>query len=515
MTLGSCVYGRMRVEREGRAVQRSSAICKYELRTGLFACLCALMASSVAAQAISPGESRVLAVQNHLSRYVVLQNGNGTDLDLHAQMAALSVPAVSIAAIRNGAIDWARAYGVRSLGGPPVSTDTLFGAASISKVVTALGVLKLVEQGKVDLDANVNNYLKRWKVPDNQFTAERQVTVRELLNHTSGIGTHNGEIYDPSSPLPTLVQIAQGEQPARTPPIRVEAVPGTKFAYSNGGYLVLSLLIEDVSGEPFATYMKHAVLDPIGMKHSTFKVPLSQEWLPGAATAYGADGKWSVPPSKFVEPNLAAGGLWSTPTDLAKLLLEMQREYQGKSHKVLHRQTVRRMVSPNKDITASRRYGLGPEVGGTPENPYIRHEGSAFFQDDMVEYLHGGGIVVMTSGGGGGALAEEIIRSAATVYGFPDFKPIERSAVTVPVSVLRACAGTYAYIKVSFVGDHLTAEIPSGSPAVQLYAESPTHFFVLDGPQELSFLVDSQQNVTGLEFITPMGHHRLDKSAAK
>ncbi len=236
-------------------------------------------------------------VQNRLSRYVVIRDSKNDEMNLASQMKVLGVPAVSIAAIRNGTIDWARAYGVSSLQGAPVSTTTLFGAASISKPVTAIGVLKLVEDGKIDLDANVNQYLKRWKIPDNQFTANQKVTVRELLNHTSGIGTHNGEIYDPSAPIPTLLQLLEGESPARTPPVRIEAIPGTKFAYSNGGYLVLSLLIEDVTGEPFAEYMKRTVLDPIGMKHSTFDSPLPVRWRAQAATAYGAG--WQIRSSSF------------------------------------------------------------------------------------------------------------------------------------------------------------------------------------------------------------------------
>ncbi len=133
----------------------------------------------------------------------------------------------------------------------------------------------------------------------------------------------------------------------------------------------------------------------------------------------------------------------------------------------------------------------------------------------MVEYLRGNGIVVMTSGGGGGALEDEIIRSAGTVYDFPDFKSIEHSVIDVPTSVLRDYVGTYAYIKVALDGDHLTAEIPTGSPATRLYPESPARFFIRDGPQELSFILDSHQDVTGVEFITPMGHHRLTKNAAQ
>jgi hypothetical protein len=175
---------------------------------------------------------------------------------------------------------------------------------------------------------------------------------------------------------------------------------------------------------------------------------------------------------------------------------------------------MRMMLSPGMGPTSSRHWGLGFEVSGSPENPYIRHEGSAYFQDDMVEYLHGNGIVVMTSGGEGGGLEDEVIRSAGTVYDFPDFKSIEHSVVDVPASILPDYVGTYAYIKVALDGDHLTAEIPTGSPAARLYPESFTRFFILDGPQELSFILDSEQKVTGVEFITPMGHHRLDKSVA-
>jgi CubicO group peptidase (beta-lactamase class C family) len=480
----------------------------------LLATACAFLVIPIYSQTPQSAQQRMQVVESHLSRYVTIRGDANEAMHLDSQMKAFRVPAVSIAAIRNGAIDWARAYGVSSLDGAPVSTETLFGAASISKPVTALGVLKLVEEDKIDLDADANRYLKRWKIPDNPFTEKRKVTVRELLNHTSGIGTHNGEIYDPNSPVPTLLQLLDGEKPATTPPVRVEAVPGTKFAYSNGGYLVLELLIEDVSGEPFAQYMKRTVLDPMGMKHSTFDAPLAPEWQARAATAYGDDGRWAVSPSKFVEPNGAAGGLWTTPTDLAELLLEVQREYEGRSHKVLHQQTMRMMVSPDEQVVSPRRYGLGFEVGGSTGNPYIRHEGSAYFQDDMVEYLHGNGIVVMTSGGGGGELADEVLRSAGTVYDFPDFKPVEHSVVDVPVSTLRAYEGTYAYIKMAMEGDHLTAEIPAGSPAARLYAESPTRFFILDGPQELNFLLDAQQHVTGVEFIVPMGHHRLEKDPA-
>lgn len=468
--------------------------------------ICVSVTKGTGAQTGESSKQRLEMVNDHLTRYVILKNADHPYMQLASQMPSLHVPAVSMAAIRNGEIDWAAADCVTSLGGAKATTRTLFGAASMSKPVTAIGVLKLVEDGKIDLDTDVNRYLKRWKIPENEYTAEKKVTVRELLNHTSGIGTHNGEIYDPSQPVPTFLQLLDGEKPAKTPPVRVEAIPGTKFAYSNGGYLVLALLVEDVTGERFADYMKRAVLDPIGMKDSTFVAPLPPSWVRRAATAYWEDGKSAVSPEKFVEPNLAAGGLWTTPTDMAKFLIEIQREYGGVSHNVLNQKTAQLIAPVEHGIV-----GLGFRIGGRNGNLFLSHEGSAVFQDDMLIYLHGNGFVVMTSGGDGGELAEELERSAGVVYGFPEFLPVERIAGQVPAAILSKYPGTYGFVKVAMDGDGLTAEIPEGSQPQRLYAESPTHFFVLDGPQELQFDLDGQK-VSGVEFITPMTHRALKKN---
>lgn len=477
--------------------------------------LCAglIIFPAIQAQTRLSKNQRIEAVQDHLTRYVSIKGAPNQQFILASRMAELHVPGVSIAAIRNGRIDWARGYGVRRLGGPPVTPQTLFCAASISKPITAMGVLKLVQEGRIDLDADVNQYLKRWKIPEDQFTAQKKVTVRELLSMTSGIGTRNDDLYDPAQPVPTIVQMLNGEKPAKMSPVRVEAVPGTKFAYSNDGYLVLELLVEDVSGEPFAKFIEKNVLQPIGMNDSTFDTPLPPEWANRAATAYAENGTTPTPASKFYEPNLAAGGLWTTPTDLAKFLIELQREYDGTSHRVLNQATARLMMTAVSGPSAMP-YGLGIVVGGSPHDPYVEHQGSALFQDQMVMYLNGSrdGIVVMTSGGDGGQLMGDVIRSAATVYHLPDFKSVEHAVVGVSPQVLRSYVGTYVFVKVAMQGDHLMAEIPIGSIPQRLYPESQTRFFVLDGPQELSFDRDKQGNVTDVVFSTTIAHRVLKKS---
>ncbi len=381
---------------------------------------------------------------------------------LASEMTARKVPGVSIAIIRKGKLDWASGYGVASLGGPPISNETLFAAASISKPVTALGVLKLVQNGKIDLDVDVNLYLRRWKIPDNEFTAQHKVTVRELLSHTSGIGTHWSAVYDPHQPVPTIVQVLNGEKPTKTDPVRVEAVPGSKFAYASGGYLILQLLIEDVSGESFADYMRRTVLGPLRMTRSTFGTLLSDRLIRSAATAYPGGGASPIPPSQFYEPNLAAGGMWTTPSDLAKFLIELEREYAGTSSRVLNQRTARLMLTPGLG-----NWGLGIEVGGKTQNPYFTHEGSAYFENVMTMYANGDGAVIMTTGGGG-TLASEVLLSVSQVYGWPDFKLIDHPVVPLTLEQESRFVGSYAFIKVAMVDGVLTAEIPAGSPPVRL-----------------------------------------------
>lgn len=275
---------------------------------------------------------------------------------------------------------------------------------------------------------------------------------------------------------------------------------------------MLQLLVEDVSGEPFAQFMKQNVLMPIGMGDSTFDAPLPAKEVDRAATAYAENGTSPVPPEKFYEPNLAAGGLWSTPTDLARFLIELQREYAGNSHRVLHESMARLMLTAVAGPSPAMRVGLGIQVGGSATDPYIRHEGSAFFQDEMVAYLHGDGIVVMTSGGDGAQLTGDVIRSAATVYHMPDFKSVEHTTVDVSPHILSSYVGTYSFVKVSMQDGNLVAEIPIGSSPQRLYPESQTRFFVLNGPQELIFDRDEQGSVTKVEFVTPITRRTVEKN---
>ena len=359
-------------------------------------------------------EQRIQRIQDHIISPAA-GKGAGDGLSLADHMAALHVPGVSIAVIQNGEIAWARGFGVTRIGGPAVTPDTLFQAASISKPVSALAVLRLVESGKVDLDTDVNQYLKTWKVPENQFTARAKVTLRTLLTHTAGMTVHGFPGYAANTPLPTVVQILKGEPPANTPRIIVDKVPGTSGRYSGGGYVVAQQLLEDVTGIPFPQLMRDSVLAPIGMTRSTFEQPIPASWLQTVATPYDSEGR-AVPGGPHVYPEMAPAGLWTTPSDLARYAIEVQKALAGKSA-VLSAAMARQMLTPNDG------QGLGPQLGGGKENPYFHHTGSnEGYKCYLVAYNNGDGAVIMTNGNNGSRLAMEILSTIAYEYKWPGYQ---------------------------------------------------------------------------------------------
>ena len=256
---------------------------------------------------------------------------------------------LSIAVIDGGRIVTARAYGVTdSAGGARVDTTTLFQAGSVSKSVAALGVLRLVEQKKLNLDTDVNATLRTWKLPPSEFTATKPVTLRGLLSHTAGTTVHGFGGYATTSPVPTLVEVLNGTPPANSPPIRSEAIPGARWNYSGGGYTIMQQIVLDVTGQPFPDFMRKSVLEPIGMARSSYEQP-----LPPAMAAKTAGGHYNdrslVPGRWHIYPEMAAAGLWTTPSDLARFAIEVQRAYTGKSSKIISPAMARQMLTNEKD----------------------------------------------------------------------------------------------------------------------------------------------------------------------
>ncbi|SFH80417.1 serine hydrolase [Bradyrhizobium sp. Gha] len=417
---------------------------------------------------------------------------------LQDRMAAYGVPGVSIAVIHHGAIEWAQGFGVVQLGGGPVTPETLFQAGSISKPVAAMAALHLVEQGKLALDSDVNQALTSWKIPASAVAPGAVVTLRELLNHTAGLTVHGFPGYAAGAPIPTLVQVLDGEKPANTAAVRLEAAPGSRWKYSGGGYTVVQQLLLDISHQPFPKLMHDTVLSPIGMTRSTYEQPLPTELRSGAATPYKADGV-PVEGGFHVYPEMAAAGLWTTPTDLARYAIEIQRSLRGDANRVLSAEMTKQML-----VAGQGSHGLGLPIGGTPENPFFSHGGiDEGFEAVLAAYQDSGdGAVIMTNARGGQLLATEILRSIASVYGWPDFHPIIRTSVKVDPAILATYTGVYELtptlsIAITLEHGQLMSQA-THQRKLQLFPESRSKFFTKVVDAQLEFLATDAGHISHL-----------------
>jgi len=440
-------------------------------------------AASGPAQAPAPSageivESRAARVEAGLLPAFVISGRPSPAAPIGARMAELRVPGVSVAVIDGGAIAWAKGYGALEAGSAaPVTPATLFQAASISKSVAALGALRLVERGVLSLDEDVNARLVSWKVPENGVPGTEKVPLRRLLSHTAGLTVHGVGGYAAGDPVPTVAQVLDGVVPANSAAVRVEAVPGSRWSYSGGGFTVVQLLMTEATGKPFPELMAELVLKPLGMADSTFEQPLPAARRTAAATAHGPDGK-PIPGRYHTYPEMAAAGLWTTPSDLARFLIEVQKAVAGRSS-VLSAATAKLVTTVVKEG-----YGLGLQLQRLGPAASFGHGGSnEGFKCLMTAYIaNGRGAVVMANADGGLRLANEVLRSVAQEYGWPTLKPQVKTTVEVPAAALAALEGRYEMspghvIAVALEGRVLVAR--DGDQRIELYPESETRFFEL------------------------------------
>ena len=478
------------------------------LRTAMPIILPLLAAGCAAHRApAGPGpdiEARIRRVESGLLTYHVVR-GETPALTIQERLREYRVAGVSVAVINGGRIEWARGWGEAQAGsGIPVDTATLFQAASISKPVAAVAALRLVQEGRLALDEDVNARLRSWRVPDSPFTTAEKVTLRRLLSHSAGTTQHGFPGYAAGAAVPTVVQILDGQAPANTRPVRVDTVPGSRWRYSGGGYTIAQLLMEDATGRPFAELMREQVLEPAGMRHSTYAQPLPADRAGQAAAAHAGDGQ-PIAGRHHTYPELAAAGLWTTPSDLARLAIDLQRAYNGETGRILSPETARLMLTRQAGT-----YGLGFGVGGEGDSLRFEHGGSnqgfrAFF---MALAQTGQGIVVMTNGEGGGELGMEIMRALAREYGLPGYEVRERDAVRLDAAALAAYAGGYqtvpegsdppVMVEIEVDAGVLRLSVPRvGWDRRPLRASGPDTFFFLQNPGDLVFTRDGSGAVVG------------------
>ena len=455
-------------------------------------------ASGSASASSQPPESAQAQVESALLPTFTIRGEPVVRPPLADRMAELGVPGVSVAVLVDGEIAWARGYGLADVAsGRPVTPNTLFQAASISKPVAALAALQLVASGRVDLDGNVNHYLTSWRVPENWFTERTPVTLRGLLTHRAGLTVWGFPGYGPNEEVPDGPAVLDGR--GNTDPVRVYKEPGESWRYSGGGYTVMQQLVADVTGRPFTAVMRAEVLDPLEMLRSTYEQPLPPARRDDVATGYRSNGE-PVPGGAQTYPELAAAGLWTTPSELALYAREMQRARRGESDRVLGEALVREMLTPDADD-----WGLGPAISEDGER--FRHGGSnQGFRCTFTAYIDGGdGVFVMTNSDSGGQLAAEIATTVAHAYGWSGPLSDEKVPVEVPAEVRERYLGTYVAPELGaefrFGADRRGLTLRQGRTSAVLWPLSEASFFDPETGREAHFSDDGEEMTVSIGSI--------------
>lgn len=446
----------------------------------------------LAAPLVHADDAAIARIEAGLPPAIALASAPLKTESLQQAMTHLKVPGVSVAVVKDGKLAWSRGYGVAWTGGPAVTPDTLFQSASISKPVTAMAALRMVEQGKLQLDACIDGALTSWKLPSKYG----QPSVRQLLSHTGGTTVPGFPGYAGGKSAPTLVQVLDGAWAANTKAVKVDTEPGTKWRYSGGGYTVLQQAMIDRAGKPFDVLMQESVLAPLGMGESTFAQPLPAALQARAARPHDDEGK-PYRGGAYTHPEQAAAGLWTTPGDLAKFVIALQQGAAGADNGVLSPAMTRTMLTP---VMSDYALGLDIREGGKS----FGHGGSNMgFKAFMTGWVEGGdGAVILTNGDNGGELAEALTRAIAHEYKWAGNQTRLRTTVELAPQDRQALVGKY---RIEGLGDFEIAERDGqlmvanrDMPWEPLYAESDKLLFILSRPIELHRLdADSGMSVFG------------------
>lgn len=437
------------------------------------------------------------AIESNLLTAVSLTNRPPERLTIADRMARYNVPGASVAVLRNGKLAWSGAYGVRRAGGAPVTSETLFQAASLSKPVTAFGALLLHERRAIKLDDDVNRLLRDWKIPFAQNVPREPIMLFQLLSHSAGVNVPSFPGFAPTDQLPSLQAILDGAPEAKTPRVQVANPPGPP-RYSGGGYMIVEKLIEDLTSERFDEYMQQYVLGPLGLNRSTFAPVPPARLAANIASGHGWKGAlrnhdW------LAYPQHAAASLWSTAEDLVRFLGAVMACYRGTRGALLKRDNlidVRFMESIDHDASSR---GVAELLAHAGWNTGYRCYMAAFPKT-------GDGIAVMTNADHGHDLAMEIVRSAARVYGWPAFQQVPVQAVTLSDETFAAITGTYDFpeaeiqLVVSRDQDRLKVSAPRGFSTLQPVAHNWPQSITLYGIEDAEAAMIQRKN-GALEFL--------------
>jgi CubicO group peptidase (beta-lactamase class C family) len=364
-----------------------------------------------------------------------------SEFSLKERMQHYGASAVSIAIVRNNELIFQKGFGTLSKSNSKsINQNTIFQAASLSKAITSLGVMRLVAQDKISLDNPVNSYLKGWQLPRSS-----PVTVRELLSHTAGVNNASYSDFEQNEMLPNLMEILNGDVKSKADSIRVEHPVG-KFKYSGGGYMVLQKLMEDVSGSPYTEYMGVELFEKFGAKQSHFQ-RLSLSEKQNIAVGHGYS-KEEYPNGWFIYPQEAAAGLWSTPSDLARILIAYMKAYQGIDTKLFPSK-----VAKDVAVAVDANMGLGFGSHGEGVDLHVDHAGwTKGYRAYMTAFPErGDAVVVMANSNHSNRLIEEIVRNISNQLGWNAYKPKDMSLAKWSEEKVGDLVGAYKMQPAGFI----------------------------------------------------------------
>jgi CubicO group peptidase (beta-lactamase class C family) len=385
--------------------------------------------------------SQIRSVESHLKPHIQIEDSPYTRFSIDDRLKFYNIPSVSITVIDDGKIAWAKAYGFADLeAGIRATKTTIYQAASMSKTANAALVIRLTQRHVLSLDTDIREYLKTWELPENSFSTGHTITIRDLLSHRAGIGVHGFEGYKPGTALPSLDDILNGRSPANNELVKPDTFPNTITSYSGGGIMIVQKVLEDVLQESYSSLINAEVLGPLHMNHSNYQQPLSPALQRTAATGYNTHQN-AIVGKYYVYPELAPAGLWSTPTDMAKLIIAVQQS-STTDRPFLDKQFATLMVTPVSD---SDNAALGSFVYKIGVDVYFAHDGhNRGFTCVYYGSLHSGqGAVIMLNSDNNGIIPE-ILNSIAETYHWKDFyQPEVKQAVRLPDSMKDRYTGNY------------------------------------------------------------------------
>lgn len=444
-------------------------------------------------------QSRIKQVEESLPLMIRVEGEGDGKRTIEERMTHYKVPGLSIAVIKDYQIDWAKGYGEADVSEHrKVTEETVFQAASISKSLNAVGLLKLAQDGKLDLTSDINAYLKTWKFPYDDLSKGKKITIANLLSHTAGLSVHGFRGYGPYEPIPTVVEILDGKSPANSDPVRSMFEPGLKFQYAGGGTTITQLIVTEITQTPYDVFMSTNVLAPMGMDNSFYTQPPPQTKKSALATAYYQDG--SEVKGKFhVYPEQAAAGLWTNPTDLSKYIIETQLSLEGKSAKVLNQKFTNTRLTPYLD-----QVGLGIFITKMGNNEYFGHDGAnEGFRCAYIGSMKGGNGVAVMVNSDNGMIVQEVVNSVFSVYGWDEFKPITKRIVALTQEQWKSLDGLYElegnkdlHLQFTSKNDKLILKQLWDGREVTFEAESEVEFFCRDSVFPLKFTKNAQGEST-------------------